>query len=92
MASKVLRLRLAMTNLPANFKSKGEGICSLCNGAKGDTAHYLECEGVCEIRKIYELEPSDLMSEEVTTLHNLVSFFEKVEILVGPLRCHQEPF
>ena len=83
--SKVLRLRLAMTNLPANFKDKGEEIYSLCNGAKGDTGHYLECEGVCEIRKIYELDPSDLISEEVATLHNLVSFFEKVEILVGPL-------
>ena len=95
---KILRARLNMTQIPANYKGKKEGTCPLCsenkNEKEGTTEHYFECKVSKQLAGIWKVKIDDLKSTDVAQLKNVANFLEKTEILLQsewPMQSNQSP-
>ena len=80
-AKKILRARLNMCKLPANYKQDGKGTCHLCEEGEGTTEHYFRCVQVNRLKKVCGVKVEHLMSQDMMEMRNVANFLEKVEIM-----------
>ena len=84
-AKAILRTRLNMSNVPANYKNKGGGQCNLCDGGEGSTEHYLtSCSQIQLLRNIWKVQVNDIDNQEISKMKDVANYIEKVEILLEP--------
>ena len=84
-AKAILRTRLNMSNVPANYKNKGGGQCNLCDGGEGSTEHYLtSCSQIQLLRNIWKVQVNDIDNQEISKMKDVANYMEKVEILLEP--------
>ena len=81
---KIVRLRMHMSKLPANYK-EGEGICVLCEAGKGNIEHYFDCYHTERLAKVWGVEKDHLNSLEPQILKSTANFIGNVEDLLQPL-------
>ena len=82
---KIVRLRMHMSKLPANYKEGGEGICMLCEAGKGNIEHYFDCYHTERLAKVWGVEKDHLNSLEPQILKSTANFIGNVEDLLQPL-------
>ena len=75
-----VRVRLNMSDLPANYKGIGDGACPLCQHKKGTTEHYFECEHVQLLAKIWDVKGEDVYSQESKKMQDVGNY-------LGRLKC-----
>ena len=81
---KILRARMNMCRLPANYKNDGDGNCPLCEQEEGSTEHYFRCQQVNVLAKAWDVKIDDLRSLKISDMRRVASFLEKVEIMLDP--------
>ena len=84
MAKKILKVRMNMNRIPANFKGGTDGECSLCRDGIGYVEHYFSCMVCKELAEAWEVEKKDLLSDDKDKMEKVANFMEKVEILLNP--------
>ena len=86
-AKSILRVRLNMSSLPGNYKSGGDGLCTLCEEEEGSTEHYLSrCCQVQLLRKVWGVKTEATYSQEITEMGDLANFMKKIELMIEPGR------
>ena len=81
-AKQIVRVRMNMSDLPANYKNKHGGSCPLCNKGLANVEHYLRCPQVRLIQKAWDVKEEDLYSTEVAKMRDVAKFVEKIEMMV----------
>ena len=80
----ILKVRLQMNRIPANFKGGTGGMCPLCEGEEGNLEHYFSCTATRQIAEAWEVEKEDIHSRDLKKMKEVAKFMEKVEIMVNP--------
>ena len=83
-AKMILRTRLNMCHLPANYKGKGDGNCDLCKSEEGSTEHYFHCESVQQLARVWEVKREDMYTLETSKLKDVAKFMKNIEIMLNP--------
>ena len=76
--------RMNMNRIPANYKGKEKGTCTLCIEAEGNIEHYFECRMVRQVKEAWDVNLQDLMSKDIRKMRDVSKFMEKVEIMIDP--------
>ena len=76
--------RMNTYRIPANYKGKEKGTCTLCNGAEGNIEHYFECKMVRQVKEAWDVEYHDLKSNDMRKMRDVSKFMEKVEVMIDP--------
>ena len=84
-SKNILRTRLNMIKVPANFKGNSIDSCPLCTSKECGTEHYFQCKKVKLIRDVWGVQEANLYSNDVKTMRNVSLFLEDVEIMIGPV-------
>ena len=57
---KILKVRLQMNRIPANFKEGTKGVCPLCEDGEGDLEHYFSCTATRQIAEAWEVDKKNI--------------------------------
>ena len=82
---KIIKYRLHMSKVPANFKKKGIVQCPLCEEGEGSTEHYFECRYTRYLVQTWEVNKSDLQTQELKKMKDVARFLEKIEEMLQPI-------
>jgi hypothetical protein len=82
---RIIRYRLHMSQLPANYKQNGISRCPLCEEGEGNTEHYFRCGYTKYLAQTWRVSEEDLESQDEGTMKNLGHFYEKVEEMIQPI-------
>ena len=80
----ILKVRLLLNRIPANFKGKTNGDCPLCE-EEGDLEHYFTCKITRQIAEAWGVEKGDIFSRDLVKMKDTAKFMEKVETLLNPV-------
>ena len=84
-ATRILKARLHMTNLPCNFKKEEvDDTCPLCGVDKIRTEHFYYCQQTEKLRKLWNTGENDLLSEDASDLTKTAKFLEAVALKIQP--------
>ena len=87
---KILKVRLHMTRIPANFRGGKDGECPLCKHEEGNDEHYFKCKAVERIAEVWEVGEEDINSLDIDKMTRVANFMEKVEMMLEPERKHKK--
>ena len=85
-AKTILRARLNMCYIPANYKNNGDGMCTLCECEEGSTEHYFSCKHVRLLAKVWDVKRDDMYTQETTKMVDMARFMKKTETMLNPER------
>ena len=92
-ATRILKARLHMLNLPCNFRKEvADDTCPLCGVDKIRTEHYYHCQQTEKLRNIWKTGEDDLLSDDVATLARTTNFLEAVALRIQPKWKDTEQF
>ena len=90
-SKKILKARLHMSRIPANYKGGTEGECPLCEDGIGNIEHYFTCTACGQLADAWQVEKKDLNSKDLNKMKDVANFMEKVEILLNPSNKYEKP-